>query len=321
MAVYTKINKKNLNYINNKFRCKKFISFKGIKQGIENTNYLLRTKNEKFILTIFEKRVLKKELPFFMKLMDQLNNSKINCPKPLRNSKGGYLIKLKNKSACIVSFLSGKDKKTLNLKNCYDVGKIIAEMHSSTKKIKLYRKNSMGIKNLNPLFNSIRFKSKNFTHLEKFLRKNFSDIKRKWPKKLPSGIIHGDLFIDNIFFKKNKISGIIDFYFAANDYFMYDIAICINALCFDKKNAQFKLNKKKVKNLIKGYESKRKILLTEKKSLNILCRAAAMRYFLTRLYDYTNTPKTALIKIKDPREYYQKLIVHNNLKKYKDYLV
>ena len=321
MAVYTKINKKILAYINSKFRSKKFISFKGIKQGIENTNYLLRTRNEKFILTIFEKRVSKKELPFFMKLMDQLNDSKINCPKPLRNNKGNYLIKLKNKSACIVSFLKGKDKKNLDIKNCYDVGKIIAEMHSSTKKIKLYRKNSMGIKNLSPLLNSIKFKSKKFTNIEKFLKINFTDIKSNWPKKLPSGIIHGDLFIDNIFFKKNKISGIIDFYFAANDYFMYEIAICINALCFDKKNARFELNKKKVKNLIKGYESKRKILLTEKKSLNILCRAAAMRYFLTRLYDYANTPKTALIKIKDPREYYQKLIVHNNLKKYKDYLV
>ena len=320
MAVYTKINKKNLSYINSKFRSKKFINFQGIKQGIENTNYLLRTRNEKFILTIFEKRVSKKELPFFMKLMDQLNNSKINCPKPMRNNEGNYLIKLKNKSACIVSFLNGKDKKTLDLKNCYDVGKMIAEMHSSTTKMKLYRKNSMGIKNLNPLFKSIKFKSKKFTNIEKFLKFNFADIKSKWPKKLPSGIIHGDLFIDNIFFKKNKISGIIDFYFAANDYFMYEIAICINALCFDKKNVLFKLNKKKVKNLIKGYESIRKISLKEKKSLNILCRAAAMRYFLTRLYDYTNTPKTALIKIKDPREYYQKLIVHNNLKKYRDYL-
>ena len=320
MAVYTKINKKDLTDINNKFRSKKFISFKGIKQGIENTNYLLRTRNEKFILTIFEKRVSKKELPFFMKLMDQLNDSKINCPKPLRNNEGNYLIRLKNKSACIVSFLKGKDKKNLDIKNCYDVGKIIAEMHSSTKKIKLYRKNSMGIKNLSPLLNSIKFKSKKFTNIEKFLKINFTDIKSNWPKKLPSGIIHGDLFIDNIFFKKNKISGIIDFYFAANDYFMYEIAICINALCFDKKNPLFQLNKQKVKNLIKGYESVRKISLKEKKSLNILCRAAAMRYFLTRLYDYTNTPKTALIKIKDPREYYQKLVTHNNLKTYKDYL-
>ena len=320
MAVYTKINKKDLLIINKKFVDKKFISFKGIRQGIENTNYLLKSKNEKFILTIFEKRVLKKELPFFMKLMDQLSNSKINCPKPLKNKNGDYLFKLKNKSACIVTFLKGKDKKILNLKNCYDIGKMVAEMHSSTKKIKLYRKNSMGIKNLNPLFNSIKFKSKKFTNIEKFLKINFIDIKKKWPKKLPSGIIHGDLFIDNIFFNNNKLSGIIDFYFAANDYFMYEIAICVNALCFDKSKNQFILNKRKVKNLIRGYESIKKISYKEKKSLNILCRGAAMRYFLTRLYDYTNTPKTALIKVKDPREYYQKLIIHNNLSNFKAYL-
>ena len=320
MAVYTKINKKDLYYINKRFEGKKFLNFKGIKQGIENTNYLLISKNEKFILTIFEKRVLKKELPFFMKLMDQLSNSKINCPRPLRNNNGDYLFKLKNKSACIVTFLKGKDKKKLNLKNCYDIGKIIAEMHSSTKKIKLYRKNSMGINNLNSLFNSIKFKSKKFTNMEKFLKTNFIDIKKKWPKKLPSGIIHGDLFIDNIFFNNNRISGVIDFYFAANDYFMYEIAICVNALCFDKSKNQFILNKRKVKNLIRGYESIKKISYKEKKSLNILCRGAAMRYFLTRLYDYTNTPKTALIKIKDPREYYQKLIIHNNLSNFKAYL-
>ena len=320
MAVYTKINKKDISYINKKFEIDKIISFKGIKQGIENTNYLLRSKNKKFILTIFEKRVSQKEIPFFMKLMDQLNNSKINCPKPQKNKNGNYLIRIKNKKACIVSFLKGKDKKLLNLRNCYDIGKMIAEMHLSTKKIKLFRKNSMSIKYLNPLLNSIKFKSKKFTNIEKFLKLNFRDIRKKWPKKLPSGIIHGDLFIDNIFFKKNKLSGMIDFYFAANDYFMYEIAICINALCFDKKNLQFKLNKKKVKNLIRGYEGIKKISGIEKKSLNILCRAAAMRYFLTRLYDYTNTPKTALIKIKDPREYYQKLVIHNNLKTYKDYL-
>ena len=246
MAVYTKINKKDLSFINQKFD-NKFLSFKGIKKGIENTNYLLKSKNKKYILTIFEKRVLKKEIPFFMKLMDQINNSKINCPKPLRNNKGNYLIKLKNKTACIVSFLKGKDKKKLNLKNCYDIGKIIAQMHSSTKRIKIYRKNSMGIKNLYPLLNSIKFKSKKFTNIEKFLKINFKDIKKKWPKKLPSGIIHGDLFIDNIFFNNNKLSGIIDFYFAANDYYMYEIAICVNALCFDKSKNGFILNKNKVK--------------------------------------------------------------------------
>ena len=255
-----------------------------------------------------------------MKLMDQLNYLKINSTKPLKDKNGNHLIRIKNKTACIVSFLDGKDKKKLNIKNCFDVGQFIAQMHLSSKKIKLYRKNSMGIKNLNPLFNSIKFKSKKFINIEKFLHHNFKDIKKEWPRGLPSGIIHGDLFIDNIFFKNNKLSGIIDFYFAANDYFMYEIAICVNALCFDKKNSKFLINKKKVKNLIKGYESIRKISIKEKNSLNILCRGAAMRYFLTRLYDYTNTPKTALIKIKDPREYYQKIVIHNNLKTYKDYL-
>ena len=177
----------------------------------------------------------------------------------------------------------------------------------------------MGIRNLNTLLKSIKFKFKKFANIDKFLKVNLADINKKWPKKLPNGIIHGDLFIDNIFFKKDKLSGIIDFYFAANDYFMYEIAICINALCFDKINSKFKINKKKIKNLIKGYESIKKITLKEKKSLNILCRGAAVRYFLTRLYDYTNTPKTALIKIKDPREYYQKIIIHNNLNNFKDY--
>tara|TARA_A100001015_G_C14937868_1_gene691242 strand:- start:307 stop:1272 length:966 start_codon:yes stop_codon:yes gene_type:complete len=321
MAVYTKINKGDISFINKQFDIEEIISFQGIKKGIENTNYLLKSKNKKFILTIFEKRVSNKEIPFFMKLMDKLNNSKINCPKPLKNNNGEYLIKLKNKTACIVSFLKGKDKNKLNLKNCFEVGKIIAQMHLVTKNINLSRKNSMGIINLDPLLKSIQFRSNKFSNLKKFLVNNLKEIKKNWPKKLPKGIIHGDLFIDNIFFNKNKLSGIIDFYFAANDYFMYEIAICINALCFDNKKSIFKINKQKIKSLIKGYESIKKISLTEKKSLNILCRGAAMRYFLTRLYDYSNTPKTALIQIKDPNEYYQKLITHNTLVSYKDYLI
>ena len=319
MAVYTKISKKDISLINKRFNVENFKSFKGIKQGIENTNYLLKSKNNKFILTIFEKRVLKKEIPFFMKLMDQLSSLNIICPKPLKNKNGHFLIKLKNKTACIVSFLTGKSKKSLSLKNCCDVGKTVALMHLSTKKIKLFRSNSMGIKKLKPLINKIEFKSE-FKNLEKFLKINLRDINKNWPKKLPHGIIHGDLFIDNIFLKKNNLYGIIDIYFDANDYFMYEIAICVNALCFDQLNSKFYLNKKKVKSLIKGYEKIRKLSNKEKKSLNILCRGAALRYFLTRLYDYTNTPKTALIKIKNPREYYQKLVTHNKLKTYKDYL-
>ena len=320
MAVYTKINKRDISYINKIFKIEKIINFKGIKQGIENTNYLLKTKYKKYILTIFEKRVSNKELPFFMRLMEILNNSKINCPRPIKNKEGSYLFKLKNKKACIVTFLDGSDKKILNVKNCYDIGKIIARMHLITKNLKIFRKNSMGINNLSPFLKSIKFKKNKFNNLERFLKNNLKDIKKNWPKTLPSGIIHGDLFIDNIFFKRNKLSGILDFYFAANDYLIYEVAICINALCFDKKGTKFIINKQKVKNLVKGYESIRKITQKEKKSLNVLCKGAAIRYLLTRLYDYSNTPKTALIKIKDPDEYFQKLVIHNKFRFYKDYL-
>ena len=221
MAVYTKINKKDIVSINNQFEMEKITHFKGIKKGIENTNYLLKTKKNKFILTIFEKRVSNREIPFFMKLMEILNNSNINCPKPLKSRKGSHLINLKNKKACIVSFLNGKDKIKLNLNNCFEVGKVIANIHKITKKINISRKNSMGIKELGPLLKSIHFKSKKFNNLQNFLANNLKDIKKNWPSKLPQGVIHGDLFIDNIFFNKDKLSGVIDFYFAANDIFMY----------------------------------------------------------------------------------------------------
>jgi len=151
------------------------------------------------------------------------------------------------------------------------------------------------------------------------MKESLLEVKNKWPKNLPSGIIHGDLFIDNIFFNKNEFHGYIDFYFACNDFLMYEIAICINALCFDKKNGKFIFNKKKSKNLIKGYSKIRKLSQREKKSLNILCKGAALRYLLTRTYDYLNTPKSAIIKIKDPKEYIQKLKVHNTLSNFKNY--
>jgi homoserine kinase type II len=320
MAVYTKIDSKDILSLSKKFNLGKIIKFQGIKQGIENTNYLLKNKNTKYILTIFEKRVQKKDIPFFMKLMDGLSQKKINCPKPLKDKNGKFLTVIKNKSACIVTFLKGKDKKILNNRNCYDAGKNIAKLHMASNKIKLYRKNSMSVSNLDSLLKSIRFNSKTIApNLKSILRMNLKEIKKEWPKNIPKGIIHGDLFIDNIFFNKNKFAGFIDFYFSSNDYLMYEIAICINALCFDKIKNKFVLNIQKTKSLINGYQSIKKISQKEKNSLNTLCRGAALRYLLTRIYDYFNTPKTALIKIKDPKEYFQKLIIHNNLNNYKDY--
>ena len=306
--------------IEGKFNLGKIISFKGIKKGIENTNYLIRTKKNKYILTIFEKRVQKRDLPFFMSLMDKLNNHNINCPKPQKNKIGNYLITIKNKPASIVSFVEGKDKNKLKIKDCYEIGKNIAKLHIVSKKIKLYRKNSMSLNSWSKLLNKIGNKYKKIeVNLNELIKTSFADIKKRWPKKLTNGIIHGDLFIDNIFFKKNKFHGYIDFYFAANDFFMYEIAICINALCFDKKNRKFIFNRKKSKNFLKGYSSLRKLSKNEKNSLNTLCKGAALRYLLTRTYDYLNTPKSAIIKIKDPHEYIQKLKVHNKFSNFKNY--
>ena len=320
MAVYTKINNKDILVLSKNYSIDEIIKFEGIKKGIENTNYLLKTNKKKLILTIFEKRVQKKDLPFFMSLMEKLNEKKIICPKPLRNDKDKHLCKIKKKTACIVTFLEGIDKTNLNYKNCFDVGKNIAKFHKITTKMKLFRQNSMSVNKLDILLKSIKFKPNEISpKLKPTLNACLKDIKNKWPKKLPEGIIHGDLFIDNIFFNKNKFSGFIDFYFSCNDYLMYEIAICINSLCFDKKNNFFVMNFKKIQNLIDGYESIRPFSKKEKDALNILCRGAALRYLLTRIYDYFNTPKTALIQIKDPNEYLQKLIIHNQLNNYTDY--
>ena len=320
MAIYTKISKNDIFSIEKNFYFEKIIYFKGIKKGIENTNYLLKTKKKKYILTIFGKRVEKKDIPFFMNLMDRLNNYNINCPKPQKNKKGKYLFYIKKKPAVIVSFVEGKDKNELNIKNCYDIGKNIGKLHVASKKIRLFRKNSMSLLSWAKILNKIGNQCKNIEpNLKNNMKTNLKDIRKKWPNKLPKGIIHGDLFIDNIFFNKNKFHGYIDFYFACNDFLMYEIAICINALCFDKKNNKFVFNKKKSTNLIRGYSKIRKFSVKEKKSLNILCKGAALRYLLTRTYDYLNTPKNAVIKIKNPREYIQKLKVHNKFNNFKNY--
>ena len=179
MAVYTKINEKDVLFLSKKYNLGKIIKFKGIKQGIENTNYLIFTNNKKYILTIFEKRVQKKDLPFFMKLMDELNRKKINCPKPLKDKNGKYLSLIKNKAACIVTFVNGKDKKKLNYKDCFEVGKNIGKFHKASKKINLRRKNSMSVNNLEKLVKSIKFKSKSIDpNLRSILLINLKQIKK-----------------------------------------------------------------------------------------------------------------------------------------------
>ena len=320
MAVYTKINRRELKYIENNFNIGKIRSFSGIKKGIENTNYLIKTNNKKIILTIFEKRVQKKDLPFFMNLMFGLSKYKIRCPEPVKNKKGKYLFKIKNKSACLVSFLQGKDRNNLNYRECFTVGKKVAQLHLASKKLNLYRENDLSVNSWRPLLKKMDKRiNKLSRNLKNLMKNDLADIRKKWPKKIPKGIIHSDLFIDNIFFNKGKFYGFIDFYFSANDFLAYELATCINALCFNKKNKHFVLNKRKSSQFLKGYQSIRKLSLKEKSNLNTLCRGSALRYLLTRSYDYLNTPKNAIIKIKDPMEYLDKLNFHRNVSSFKDY--
>ena len=320
MAVFTKIGLDEINLIEKNFSIGKILNYSGIKKGIENTNYLIKSKKRKFILTIFEKRVNSRDLPFFMKLMSGLAKSKIKCPKPVENKKGKYLFKLKGKNACLVTFLEGKDKNNLNSKECFVIGKNIARLHNSSKKLRIFRKNSLSVNSLGPLLKKISRKiNKKFEGLTDNMKIDYIQIKKLWPKKLPTGIIHCDLFLDNIFFYKGRFHGFIDFYFSSNDYYAYDLAISVNALCFNKKNNKFIMNKNKSSNLLKGYQSVRKLTKLEKNSFNTLCKGSALRYLLTRSYDYLNTPKTAIIKIKDPKEYIQKLDFHKNLNSFKDY--
>ena len=246
MAVFTKINTNDISYIENQFNLGKIKIFKGIKKGIENTNYLIRTKNKKYILTIFEKRIhggcKYKDLTFFMKLMSKLSKLKIKCPEPVRNKKETYIFKLKNKNACIVSFLEGKDKKQLSVNDYFSVGKNVAKLHIASKKINFYRKNSLSVNSWGSLLKKVDNRiNKLSSNLVNLMKSDLADIKKKWPKKIPKGIIHSDLFIDNIFFYKNKFYGFIDFYFSANDFLAYELATCINALCFKRRNTLFNI--------------------------------------------------------------------------------
>ena len=326
MAVFTRVNNKEINIIENQFNLGKIKKFNGIKKGIENTNYIILTKKKKYILTIFEKRIhggcKYKDLIFFTKLMAKLSKSKIKCPCPIKNKEGNYIFKLKNKNACIVTFLKGRDKKQLSIKDCYTVGKNIAKLHKISTKIKLYRKNTLSVNSWGRLISKIDKRinkvSKNFKQI---MNDDLKYIKKNWPKNLPSGIIHCDLFVDNIFFNRNKFYGFIDFYFSSNDFLSYELATCINALCFKRKRNRFILDKEKSTKLIKGYESIRRISKKEKLSFNTFCRGSALRYLLTRAYDYLNTPKNAVIKKKDPKEYLQKLNFHRNTESFNQYLI
>ena len=320
MAVYTKLSEENLKDILSNYNLGKLDSFKGIEEGIENTNYFLSVDKKKYILTVYEKRVKTKDLPFFSELMTGLNHRNFKCPVPIINNHNKTISDYNGKKLMIVSFLEGKAKQVLTPDDCKQVGVEVAKMHEITKKFTVRRNNNLSINSWRKLFNSVKDQCvKIDKDLPKLIEANLVDVEKNWPKNLPSGIIHADLFSDNIFFHNDKLNGIIDFYFSCNDFYSFEIAICFNALCFDGVKNNLSFNVTKAKNFINGYSSIRKLLDDERKSIKVLSQGAALRFLLTRVFDSLNTVKGAIVKVKDPLEYLKRLEFHKNSKNYEDY--
>ena len=320
MAVYTKLNQNDIEDILSNYTLGKLESFEGIKEGIENTNYFLLINKKKFILTIYEKRVKPKDLPFFSDLMSSLNKANFKCPAPILNNKNNTVTDFGGKKLMIVSFLDGKAKQNLSPANCKSIGLETAKMHELTKNLKFKRPNDLSVLSWRKLFDAVKDEcTKIHKDLPKLIEENLNDVEKNWPKKLPKGIIHADLFHDNIFFIKDKFSGVIDFYFSCEDFFAFEIAICFNALCFDGSKENLSFNVTKAKNFIEGYTSVRKLNDEEKNNIKVLSQGAALRFLLTRVFDALNTVEGAIVKIKDPVEYLKRLDFHKNAKNYEDY--
>ena len=320
MAVYTKFNRDKIEKILSYYDLGKLDQFKGIEEGIENTNYFLSVEKKKFILTIYEKRVKSEDLPFFSDLMSSLNKSNFKCPAPIINKQNKTITDFEGKKLMIVSFLEGKAKQNLSPLNCKSIGIEIAKMHKITKDFKFSRENDLSVKSWRSLFDSVKGKcSKIHKDLPKLIEENLKDVEKNWPNDLPRGIIHADLFHDNIFFLQDKFNGIIDFYFSCEDFFAFEIAICFNALCFDGLKDNLSFNVTKAKNFIDGYTSIRKLNENEKNNIKVLSQGAALRFLLTRVFDALNTVEGAIVKIKDPIEYLKRLEFHKNSKNYEDY--
>ena len=320
MAVYTKLSKKELINFFSKYNLGKLLNYKEIKEGIENTNYFIKTESGKFILTLYEKRVDEKDLPFFIGLMKNLFNKNFPSPNPIINKNGNYISEVLKKKAAVISFLEGKSKEKLSPNNCYEVGVNTANLHAITKDLSGVRENKLSVNSWRKIYNKVKDNcSKIHPNLPEIIETNLNEIENDWPKNIPSGIIHADLFPDNIFFKNEKLSGIIDYYFSCYDFYAFEIAICLNALCFEGKNENLSFNVTKAKKFIDGYSSIRALTEGEKKSLKVLCKGAAIRFLLTRVFDYLNLTEGAIVKIKDPIEYLKRLEFHDGVKDYQDY--
>ena len=320
MAVYTKLDHSNIEKILSNYSIGNLDKFEGIEEGIENSNFLIQINKKKYILTVYEKRVKENDLPFFSELMASLNKSNFKCPKPILNNNKSPITDFNKKKIMIVSFIEGRPKVNLSPNDCKSIGIETAKLHELTKNLNIERKNDLSVNSWRRIFEQVKYKCiKIHKDLPKLIEDNLNDVEKNWPKNLPKGIIHADLFHDNIFFKENNFSGIIDFYFSCNDFYAFEIAICFNALCFDGPKNNLSFNVTKAKNFISGYNQIRKLSDEEKKNIKVLSQGAALRFLLTRVFDALNTVEGAIVKVKDPMEYLKRLEFHKNSKSYEDY--
>jgi len=317
LAVYTDITEDDLKRFLTDYDTGELTSYKGIAEGVENSNFLLHTTRDPLILTLYEKRTEKSDLPFFLGLMQHLAARGLSCPLPLPRRDGQLLGELSGRPAALISFLEGMWLRKPEAKHCGQLGKALAELHLAGEGFELTRPNALSLEGWKVLWAKSADRADEVeTGLQDEISSELDFLATNWPKDLPAGVIHADLFQDNVFFLGDELSGLIDFYFACNDLLAYDVSICLNAWCFEKDHSY---NITKGMALLEGYQSVRPLSKDELSTLPVLARGSALRFFLTRLYDWLTTPPGALVVKKDPLEYLRKLRFHRQISSVAEY--
>ena len=318
MAVYTDVAAEELAEFLRRYDLGELLSYKGIAEGVENSNFLLHTGAGYFILTLYEKRVARGDLPFFLDLMTHLASRGINCPLPVKNRSGEALSSLAGRLAAIISFLEGVWPRKPNAAHCTGVGQALARMHLAGRDFSMSRANALSVAGWRPLFDAAASRADELQPgLRALISAELDFLEGNvWPNNLPQGVIHADLFPDNVFFLGERLSGIIDFTFACNDMLAYDVAICLNAWCFE---SDCSFNVTKARAFLGAYGRERQLSEAEEKALPLLARGAALRFLLTRLVDFLNVPPGALVRPKDPLEYVRKLRFQQSVASIRDY--
>jgi len=312
MAVYTEVTDEDLETFLAHYALGAALSCKGIAEGVENSNFLLVTERGPYILTLYEKRVNPEDLPFFLGLLDHLRDKGLACPQPVHGGDGKALRPLCGRPAAIFTFLEGMWPRRVAARHCGPVGEALAALHLAGADFAMRRPNALSVAGWGELFGRCRSHADDVQPgLAALIEAELAELAASWPSGLPTGIIHADLFPDNVFFRGEALSGLIDFYFACTDFLAYDLAICLNAWCFE---ADGSLNATKARALFAGYQRVRPLEAAELAAMPVLARGAAMRFLLTRLYDWLNRPEGALVTPKDPREYLRKLRFHQSVR-------